>query len=177
MGEQREPMNAVRFGEALSQEVAELTRSFTRHNRGGMQLEEVSKFLFECLDSMADLGTQYMDLSHEDQQREVCDAVQRVVQGLDLPWLQEPFESMVKMALYTYVVPQLFTVMVESKTRAQDERHHGARRDRDEEAQDTETGDEYGSQSEPRDESQDGESESGGDAQLRQSEQESTRQS
>jgi hypothetical protein len=120
MGEQREPMSAVRFSEALNQEVADLTRSFTQHTRGGFDLKEVIRFVFECTDSMSDLGMQFTELSHQTQKDEVCNAIRLLYKDRnpDLPWVQEPFETLLETAIFDFVIPELFTVMVKSKMKA-----------------------------------------------------------
>lgn len=120
-------MDAVNFSDALSQEVAQLTRQFTKYNRGGFQMNEVLRFTFECVDTMADMGTRYLDLSHQQQKEQVVETLRTIYtsKNPDLPWIGEPFESLMEQALFSYIVPELFSVLVTSKLRKQDARSQG----------------------------------------------------
>jgi hypothetical protein len=114
-------MDAVHFSEALNQEVTELTHRFNMYQQGGFQIREVLRFVFACTDAMAELGTQYLDLSHADQKQEVIEAIRLIYMSRnpDLPWITEPFETMLEQAIFTYIIPELFSVMVASKLRNQ----------------------------------------------------------
>lgn len=102
------------FGADLNQAIDDLTAQFHQATEGGFQLEDVLAFVMASVVALTGLARQYQDIPDKDKLRRITAALKRVYMSRnpDVPWLSEPFETMVEQALFAILVPQLYQVLM-----------------------------------------------------------------
>jgi len=110
-------MDAVHFSEALQQEVAAITRQLEKRAEGGLQPTELLTVIFSCVNVMSDVGVRFLTVPVPEQKAEVTRMIKSIYDGLnpDRPWIGEPFEAIIESALFQYLVPVLYTVLIRAK--------------------------------------------------------------
>jgi hypothetical protein len=105
------------FSDILVERIAVLSLHFNEYMVDGFKIKEVLRFFFECIDSLSDIGMYYTDIPEAQQRNQVVAALRKIydANNPNIPWIMEPFESMMEQALFNYVVPELYTVLVKRK--------------------------------------------------------------
>ena len=102
------------FDDALDAEVVNLTALFTQYMRGGFQLPEVFAFAFRCVSTLAQMSLLYTMVPEAEKERDILAAIKRIYtrRSPDIPWIPEPFETMIESMIFDVMLPQAYRAFV-----------------------------------------------------------------
>lgn len=102
------------FSKAVNRKVKALEVLYAEYNKDGFKMQEVAEFVVKCMVELVAIAKMYDGLSMEARKQEILDAVEQIYKSHnpDIPWVPEPFETMLESMLLDYVVPALYNVLV-----------------------------------------------------------------
>lgn len=108
-------MMSTAFFKALETARARLTAEFIQLTRDGLSIREAFAFFFACTGELAALGKEYME-TPEDEKKSIILSSMRMIykrNNPDIPFLPEPFETMLEHLLLTQALPAAYDFLVQ----------------------------------------------------------------
>lgn len=108
-------MPTVDFYEALNAKKLEMEMLYKHYGIGGFKLEEIARFIVKCLVEMIAVVDLYRHIPKLQKKMQTLEAVRQIYKSHnpDMPWIPEPFETMVETMLMEYVLPAMYDALVD----------------------------------------------------------------
>lgn len=102
------------FATDLDQHVAALTAQFQAALVDGCDLNDVLGIVLGGAMALTQMAQQYQQMPAAKKQRAIVQALKRVYlsRQVDVPWVPEPFETMLESMLFTVVLPELVKLLL-----------------------------------------------------------------
>lgn len=107
-------MNEMGFSNDLNKKVDELSLLYTDYNKNGFKMNEVVQFIVTCMMELVQVVQMYENIPNSKKYLAVMDAMEKLYMSHNpnIPWIPEPFETMLENMLLDYVVPALYKSFV-----------------------------------------------------------------